>query len=215
MPIWKYFWLFSFLPFISGTVFFRKLNISHRFLYFFAVTGVVTEIIAQYLRSYTEVNNNMPLGHTYITLSFIFIAMFYFYELKGHINKRIIPGIIIVFVIFSIINIFYFQSYYDYPSATGATSALILVVFSILLFSSIMAEGKIKHLSHSSLIWINTAVLIYYAGNFFFYILFNLILNHSTDFINKTLNFFKILYAIFYCLLAVGFWKAGTKPQEK
>ncbi len=157
----------------------------------------------------------MPIGHAYISLSFIFIALFYLHELKGYVNKKVIAGIIILFEGFSVLNILFFQSYFDYPSATGAISALILVVFSILLFSNIMKEGKIKILSQSSVIWINTAVLIYYAGNFFFYILFNLILKHSTEFIHITLNFFKVLYMLFYTSLAIGFWLAGKKQQTR
>ncbi len=154
----------------------------------------------------------MPIGHIYISFSFIFIALFYLYELKGYLNTNVITGIIILFEIFSILNITFIQSYYDYPSITGSISALILVVFSILLFSKIMNEGRIKKLSQSSVIWINTAILINYAGNFFFYILFNIILKYSTEFIHITLNFFKILYVLFYLSLAIGFLQAGTKP---
>ena len=209
MLFWKHTWLFIFLPLISGTIFYTKLSTSHRYLYLFTVIGVISELISQYLRIFTDTKNNMPLGHIYISISFIFIAIFYLHEFKGYIKNRLIVTIIILFEILSIINIIFFQSYYDYPSTTGATSALILVVFAILMFSKIMSEGKIKTLSQASLIWINTAVLFYYAGNFFFYILFNLILNYSTGFISKTINFFKILYALFYFLLATGFWKAG------
>jgi hypothetical protein len=211
MQIWKYTWLFTLIPLITGAVYFHKLNTSHRFLYFFVVTGVATELVVQYLKHFTEIKNNMPVGHTYISVSFIFIALFYLYELKGFINKKVIAGIILLFIIFSITNIIFFQSYYDYPSTTGAITALFLVVFSILLFSKIMTEGKIKYLSQSSLIWINTAVLINYAGNFFFYILFNMLLDYSTEFITKTLQFFKVLYVLFYVLLAAGLWKAGTR----
>jgi hypothetical protein len=166
------------------------------------------------MKIFTEIKNNMPLGHLYISVSFIFIAIFYLHELKEYVNKKVIAAIIILFELLSILNILFFQSYFDYPSITGATGALILVVFSILLFSKIMSEGKIKHLSQSSLIWINTAVLIYYAGNFFFYILFNMILNYSKEFIFTILNFFKILYVLFYGMLAIGFWKAATKPHS-
>lgn len=215
MLIWKYTWMFSIVPFILGSVYFHKLNTSHRFLYFFVVTGVATEIISQYLRKFTEIYNNMPLGHLYISLSFIFVAIFYFHELKGFINKKALMGVIISFIIFSILNLIFFQSYYDYPSTTGATSALILVVFSILLFSKIMTEGTIKILSKSSIIWINTAILINYAGNFFFYILFNLMLVHAREYIHSTLNFFKIMYILFYFLLAAGFWKAGTNQVKQ
>jgi hypothetical protein len=213
MSIWKYTWLSTLLPFIIGAVYFRKLNISHRFLYFFVVTGFITELLTQYLRYFTQLQNNMPLGHIYISLSFIFMAVFYLHELKGYINRKVITGVIFSYVIFSIVNIIFFQSYFDYPSTTGAISALILVVFSILLFSKIMKEGKIKILSQSSVIWINTAVLIYYAGSFFFFTLFNLILKYSAHFIYVSLYLFKVLHVLFYLSLAIGLWKAGTnKP---
>lgn len=214
MSFWNYTVLSILPPVIVGTVFFRKLKVSHRYLFYFLLTGFIAEIITLYLRYFTEIKNNMPVGHTYISISFIFIAIFYLYELKGHIRARIIIWCIILFEAFSILNLLFFQSYYDYPSTTGAISALILVTFSVLLFSNIMVTGKIKHLSQSSLIWINTAVLIYYSGNFFFYILFNLILDYTLSFIHTVVNFFKIIYVIFYTLLAVGFWKAGTKMQQ-
>ena len=214
MSIWKFTSLSILFPVITGAVFFRRLSISHRYLYFFVLTGFITETIAFYLKYFTGIKNNMPVGHTYISLSFVFIAMFYLHELQGYVNKKVIAGTTIVFVLFSILNVLFFQSYFDYPSLTAAISALILVVLSILLFSKVMTEGKIKHLSQSSLIWINTAVLIYYAGSFFYNILFNLMLSYSTVFLIKALSFFKILYVTFYFLLTIGFWKAGTKLQE-
>jgi hypothetical protein len=214
MVIWKVTWLSVFLPVICGAIFYRKLSISHRFLYFFVITGFITELLTQYLRYFTPLQNNMPLGHIYISLSFIFIAIFYLHELKGYINKKAVTGIIVSYVIFSIVNLIFFQSYFDYPSTTGAISALILVVFSILLFSKIMKEGRIKILSQSSVIWINTAVLIFYAGSFFFFTLFNLILKYSTHFIYISLYLFKALYVLFYLALTIGFWKAGTKQAS-
>lgn len=213
MLINKVLWYSIFIPLVVGAIYFRRLNLSHKYLYGFVITGVLTEVISRIMKNILEVKNNMPLGHSYISVSFIFIAIFYLYELKGFINQKIIMWIIIVFELFSILNVIYFQSYYSYPSITGAASALFLVAFAILLFTRIMVEGRIKILSQSSLIWINSAVLIYYAGNFFFYILYNFILNYSRDFIIRALNFFAILYLLFYILIAIGFWKAGTNQR--
>ncbi len=155
----------------------------------------------------------MPLGHLYISISFIFLALFYMHELKGLINKKIILAIIILFELFCLTNVILFQSYLSYPSVPGALSALILVTFAVFLFASILREGKIKKLSDSSLIWINSAVLLYFSGNFFFYTLYNFILNYSSEFLFRVLDFFRILNAVFYILIAIGLWKAGQQKQ--
>ncbi len=208
MLINKFLWYSIFIPLLAGTFYFRRLNLSHKYLYGFVITGVCTEITSRILKMVLEIKNNMPLGHVYISVSFIFIALFYLHELKGFIKKKIIIWTIVIFELFSILNVIFFQSYYSYPSITGAASALFLVVFAILLFTRIMIEGKIKKLSQSSLIWINSAVLIYYSGNFFFYILYNYILSYSQEFIIRALNFFTLLYLLFYVFIAIGFLKA-------
>jgi hypothetical protein len=64
-------------------------------------------------------------------------------------------------------------------------------------------------LADEPFIWINTAILIYYTGTLFFYILFNLILEYSREFSKITVYYFSILNALFYILIAIGFLKAG------
>lgn len=204
----KILWYSIFFPFVLGSFYYPRLRFSHKMLYGFICVGVLTELSSRFLKKVFEIKNNMPLGHLYISISFIFIALFYLLELKGFLNRKIIIATIILFEFFSILNVTFFQSYYSYPSITGATSALILVAFSIILFTKIIVEGKIKILSQSSLIWINTAVLIYYAGNFFFYVLYNFILSYSREFTIQTLYFFAVLNFIFYALIAFGIWKA-------
>ena len=214
MLIGKILWYSIFIPFIVGTRYYKRLQTSHKFLYAFVCSGVLTELTSRFIKKILDVKNNMPLGHAYITISFALMAMFYLCELKGFVKEKIIIGIVILFTCFSIINVSFFQSYYSYPSIAGATSALLLVTFAIMLFTRIMIEAKIKILSKSSLAWINSAVLIYYSGNFFFYILFNIILSYSEEFTIKTLNFFSILYFIFYGFIAIGFWHASRIPGK-
>jgi len=183
-------------------------------LFWFIVVGTVTELTNRTLRQLFVVQNNMPLGHFYISLSFIFLALFYLYELENFVNKKIIITIVILYELFCLNNVILFQSHLSYPSIPGAISALLLVTFSVLLFANIMREGKIQVLTDSSLIWINSAVLLYYAGNFFFYTLYNFILRYSREFLTRTVYIFLILNSIFYILIAIGLWKAGREKQS-
>jgi hypothetical protein len=214
MPLNKFIWAFILIPFVVGLVYYKKLTRSHRFLFWFIVVGTVTELTNRTLRQLFVVQNNMPLGHFYISLSFIFLALFYLYELENFVNKKIIITIVILYELFCLNNVILFQSHLSYPSIPGAISALLLVTFSVLLFANIMREGKIQVLTDSSLIWINSAVLLYYAGNFFFYTLYNFILRYSREFLTRTVYIFLILNSIFYILIAIGLWKAGREKQS-
>jgi hypothetical protein len=209
MMLNKYVWYIIFLPLVVGGMYYTRLRKSHKFLYWFIVCGTLTEITSKLLRKLLHVKNNMPLGHFYITASFILLALFFLYELKDFINKKVIGGIIALYVLFSAYNILFIQSHLAFPSISGALSALLLVSFAILLYANVMREGKIKVLSESSVIWINSAVLIYYSGNFFFYMLYNFILHYSREFLIRTLNFFAILILFFYIMISIGFYKAG------
>ncbi len=71
-----------------------------------------------------------------------------------------------------------------------------------------MLEAKIMKLADEPLIWINTALLIYFTGNLFFYILFNVILEASRAFSKITVQYYSGLMALFYILIAIGFFKA-------
>lgn len=213
MSLTKILWLFIFIPLVVGFIQFKKLTISHRFLYGFIVFGTLTELVNKISREIFVIENNMPLGHLYISVSFLFLALFYLYELKNLINKKILIAIIILYEFFCLYNVIQFKNHFSYPSVPGALSALILVSFAILLFTNIMRESKIQALEDSSLIWINSAVLLYFAGNFFFYTLYNFILSNSHQFLIQIIDFFRILNVIFYVLIAIGLWKAGKQKQ--
>lgn len=70
-----------------------------------------------------------------------------------------------------------------------------------------MIEANIKNLWNVPYIWINTGILIYYSGNLFHTILFNIILEYSREFSKLTVVYFNVLNALFYILIAIGFLK--------
>lgn len=216
MVLSKFIWAVIFLPFFVGLIQYKKLTRSHKFLFYFIVAGTLTELTNKALKQFFVIKSNMPLGHLYISISFIFLALFYLYELKNFIDKKIIIATIVLFELFSLHNVILFQSHMKFPSVPGAVSSVLMITLAILLFANIMRESNIKVLSDSSLVWINSAIILYYSGNFFYYTLFNFILSYSREFMDRTFVFFAILNSIFYILIAIGLWKAGqTKATRK
>jgi len=204
----KYHWVIIFFPLLIGFFFFRRFQRGTKYIFFFVAFGSLTEILSRIFRGLDLIDNTMPIGHIYIPVSFLLAGLFYINGLKGFVKEKIIAAVIIVFILFSVINSLLIQSIYSFANYSGAIGALILIGFSVLQFAKIMVEGKIKKLTDEPVVWINSGILVYYTSNFFFYILYNIFLENSVEFLKQTIFVFNIFNLIFYILISIGFWKA-------
>lgn len=155
----------------------------------------------------------MPISHVYRSVSVLLMCLFYWRVLEGFINKRFIWALILFFGLFSVINPIFIQSIFEYPNILGAVGAMVLIVFSIMYFARIMVEAKIEKLHNHPEVRVNIGVLVYYTGNFFFYVLYNLNLSYSDEFARLTLYLYIIMNILFYATLGSAFFIAGKKKD--
>ncbi len=204
-----------YLSFFIGLLKYKHLSSELKYIFYFVSFGVFTELFTGIYKAFW-MKNTLPIGHFYIPISFLFLGLFYRLQLKNYINQKVLIGIISAFLTFSLINVIFIQSLFEFANITGALSAIILCVFSILLFAKIMSEAKIEKLWAEPIIWFNLGILFYHAGNFFFYILFNYSLTVSNEFALNTVYFNWIVGLLFYVLIIIGFWKQSkSKSVEK
>jgi len=204
--IWSYLKVSPILiPFIIGVYKYRDIE-KFKYLFYFVCYGVVNEITSIFLIQ-SGYRNTMPLFHLYTLVSFILLCLFYQSVFKGYIKKIWFRAVVLFYVTFCFVNLLFFQSIYAYPNLQYSVLAIVMVTFSILYFFNTMVEVKISQLSKEPLIWINTGILIYYSGNLFYYILFNLFLDYSHEFLKSIGIYFFSLNTLFYILIAVGFYK--------
>lgn len=196
-----------------GIINYRKLNKKLLWLFYFVCFGFSVELTTNILVEVFGLRQNLKFLHIYVPIEFLLISLIYFYALKGYFNKKIILAIIISFEFYCFLNPIFFQNLNEYSHAR-AISSLLLIFFSILFFHKVVVEAKVKRLSKEPMIWVNTAVLIYFSGNLFFNALFSLILEYSREFSKLTTYYFVILTTLFYLLIAIGFWKAGKQNSS-
>lgn len=209
----KYFYkLIIFLPFFIGIIRFKKLSYQFSIILFYVSFGILTTLFID-VYQYFGYRNTLPIGHFYILISFLIFSFFYRSVLKSYINLKVLSGITIAYLIFYIINLLFIQSLFVYPNITGAFYAIIIAIFSVLLFAKIMSEAKIEKLWSEPIIWINLGILVYHAGNFFYYILFNYSLSVSNEFASITVYFNWIVGILFYLLISIGFLK--VRPTKR
>lgn len=204
--------MFTFVCFVLGLFLFRYIKTDFRMIFYFVLFGVCTELFTEFIYD-LWFRNTMPVGHFYMPLSFLFIALFFRQHLKGYINQKLIIGIIVVFLLFCLISSSFIKSIYEFPNITGSSGALILIAFSLALFHKIMKEARVKKLFSEPIIWINGAILMYYSANFFFYSLLNLLVAESMEAARVATRIYVGSNILLYALLSIAFLKARKKAK--
>jgi hypothetical protein len=200
------------LAVITGTWFLKQIKTRFLFLYLFVIVGFITEISKPILYYVFDVRHNWELTHYYFPIEFLLISLVYLKEMGSFYNKNLVKLLIAGFMLYCILNPLIFQDYSEY-SQVRSFSSILLLVFSNLYFYKVMIEAKVRKLNNEPMIWINTAVLLYFGGSLFHNILFTIIFEYSREFSKLSAYYFNILNLWFYLLIAVGFWKAGKHKK--
>lgn len=189
---------------IAGIYSFKYFDKTLKMIFFYTVAGLFIETL-NWLLAKMGIKNNMPGLHFYIMFEFLVWAVFYMINLKGFVNRRFIITGIILFETYCIVNFLFIQNLNNYPF-TRTVEDLILILLTILYFTKIMLEAKIRNLALSPSVWINASVLLYFAGNFFYNIVFvNLLIFERKFLITTGLYIFALFNLLYYSGIATGF----------
>ena len=195
---------FPFIALLAGIYSFKFLNKNLRLILLYVLVGFGIEILMWYLAK-RGIRNNMPGLHFYVMFEFLVWFVFYFNNLKGFVKSKYMLASVILFEAYCIINMIFIQKLTEYPG-TRSIEDIFLIIYSVLFFTKVMSEAKIIKLAHSPFIWINMAVLIYFAGNFFYNVVFINLLEKNSQFLRTiSLYFFATFNSLYYIGIAVGF----------
>jgi hypothetical protein len=206
--------LFNYLAFIVGLIKYKYFSKELKTIFFFVTLGVVTETYTK-LHVHFWMKNTMPIGHFYFPAAILILGLFYLRVLRNFIRPIYILTIIITFESYSIINSLFIQGLFEFASLVASVGALIIFLFSVAFFTKIMVEAKITKLSSEPLIWLNSVLLIYFAGNFFYYTLYNLRLLASMEVALLAIKLFGILNLMLYLIITISFLLVIKKPDKQ
>jgi len=214
MLILKIVSLTNLIAFIIGIFYYKSFPREIKIIFYFVAFGVLTQSYMK-LHQHFIMKNTMPVGHFYFPIAFLILAIFYMQVLKDFIKPVYLYTIIILFETYCLINSLFIQGFFEYASIEAAVGAMIIFLFSIAWFTKIMMEAKIEKLSAEPLVWINSAILIYYTGSFFYHSLYNLIVKASFDVAILVAKMFSVLNLFFYLIIAIGFLMVKKSNPKK
>lgn len=205
--------LLNYATFIVGCIQFKYFTKEIKTIFYFVAFGVLTETYTKFHQFYW-MKNTMPIGHFYYPASTLILGLFYLQVLRNFIKPVYVLAILIAFLSYSIINTIFIQGFFEYASLVASIGALIIFLFSVAFFTKIMVDAKITKLSSEPLVWINSVLLFYFAGNFFYYTLYNLRMLASMEIAILAIRLFGVLNLVLYIIITISFLMTNKKSVK-
>ena len=155
-----------FISFLSSlTAYFRPIAILPlRMFAFFLFITVVVEFFGYYLSFHHR--TNIELYDLFGVFEFSFYFWFLRMVIRNSVAKKIILGLLLIYPIFSLINIFLIQGVSSFPTVTYATGCLIIVIMTVYYFFELFMLPRGTHLFRDPLFWICFGLLLFYCCSF-------------------------------------------------
>lgn len=183
----------------------RKLRIFSSFLFLSALIQLPS--VCMYYFSV----NNMPLLHIYTGLGGFILIHFYRAILSKYLSEQILKYLAIAFLVFSVVNVLFFQDINTFNTNVLTVQAVIIVTLSLSSFNLLLQESSLSEnkSSLSTLMWINSGFFIYFSSSLLLYYFGDHLMKEYITFSSFrnvwTLHslFSNVMYSFFF----IGLWK--------
>jgi len=139
----------------------------------------LTEVIGAVGFHFFHLNMNI-VPNIYDIVAFPLIALLYRKHVAWKNKDLIISVTIILFVVFGLINFFFFQGIHGFDSYTSALSSMCIVVLTLSYFQVLVSQLSAESITKLPMFWIDTAMIFYYSAGFFLFL--------TADYLVKVLN---------------------------
>lgn len=199
-------------------IFFVRFSKSNKWLSVFLI--ILPFLVLWINHEAYQLKNNMYLKHVLAHFEISIFSLYYYFLFEKLFFKRLVLGLFICYVIFSVFDTIYYEPFSTYPSNIGFIYSLMLILYSLLFFFEIYEKGEVLYIERHPHFWINSALLIYYSGTLILGLFINFLMYRIPR--DKFLNldtFFSAMTIVFNVLVCIGlsieaYQRRKRKPEK-
>lgn len=180
----------------------------------FLILIVSVELYGRYLRKVLH-QPNAWLYNISVPIEYLFYAVLFYLEYKLPKVKKATLAFMVLFLIFSLLNIAFVQGFYAFNTNILKVGSFSMMVFSCIYFVELFRQERHVQILKEPMFWLATGVFLFNTGEFF-YTLFSdyLIQNH----LDKTRKIFssinnKLIWVLYTCLI-IAIVCTEKKPRK-
>jgi hypothetical protein len=201
----------SILPLVVGSIFFNRLGSPFKTFYIYIICCVAMEGIAAFSVHY--VSNNLGLLYFFTIVEFLLISYVYIqYYNKQPAVKILVGSFVLAFLVTSVWERNYVNGDSAFNNISRPLESFFLVLYTMIFYGISLTETKSIPIWRQPMFWISTGILVFFALNIFYFMLFNLIQASGLD-NNKLGILHSVLNIASYVLYAKAFQCFRLTPK--
>lgn len=173
-------------PILIGFLRFKKLEKHIKLLLCYMCVSAVVEMYGLLLVE--KGTNNLFLFHISSFVEIIFLLFVYFRESETFLSKNYLYALLLINTFVALGDAFIWGSLKIFNAYSLTVGSVILIFVSIRYYYLLMKNLNVKRVERSAMFWVNTGVLIYYAGNLFTFA--------GTKFLSGYLSDFYLMWSL-------------------
>lgn len=155
--------------------------------------------------------NTLLVTNIYWLAQFTFLMWIFSKQFK---DKRFIHFVYIFFILFYAVNILFFQGPWVSNSVSNVLASLILIPFCLHFFYRLLNDLPTVNILSLPMLWISFAVLTYYAGNFFLFLVSNYLIEEASEAHRMLWILHNLLNITKNILFAIALWLSYRKVKS-
>lgn len=208
------FWSFAYasmssalIPFLIGVVLFKKRIPALKVICLFCLLCFCFDIASWQFNQYANKINNL-----YRLIEFLSYLIIYWIFWQKDKSNTIFISLGLAYILFFVSELSA-HNYKHLNSYSITLASLVFIFFSVRYFYFLLRDLPTDKIQRLPMFWINTGVLIYFAGGLFLFAMRNYLIEAFHD--NQTMywSFHNFLNIVKNLLFAVALWQDLRKPK--
>jgi len=192
-----------FVPLGVALIHWRSLESELKFLRLILLVSLLCDALSIVFVTYS-INTHL-IGNIYLLLQFSFLYKILTDQLQ---RRKYLITIYLTFVAFYIANMAFYQGPFKFNSVSNVAASFILMALSLQYLYHLMAKLPIMHIHRLPMLWISFAVLGYYAGTFFLFLISNYLVEGAPASHRMMWMLHNVLNIVKNMLFAIAIWQS-------
>lgn len=194
---------FNWASLVLALIFFARFSKSNKWLSVYLI--ILPFLVLWMNHEAYQHKNNMYLKHVLAHLEIIIFSIYYYFLFEKRYFKLLVFVLFIGYIIFSTFDTIYFEPFTIYPANLGFIYSLMIILYSLFFFFEIYEKGEVLYIERHPHFWINSALLLYYAGTLLLGLFENyLMYKIPRDRFMYLNSFFSVMTIVFNILVCIG-----------
>lgn len=159
--------------------------------------------------------NNFFLVHILALGELILLSMFYHFLLDKRLKiKNLIPYFTLIFSLLIILNSIFREPITGWNSTAKTFTQSVIIIYAVTYFYDLSTREILVNTKIKSLHFINSAILLYYAGSLFIFMFAKIVMKEIGTMEDVFWIFNAVLYFVFCILILIGIWRIVYKQES-